>query len=204
MRSGRLIGNPLRLPKWARDAAIQTLPCFRDDVGQAGGNPLFEGADQVCAFFFKHTRDDSDALWFQQGISAPLMRWIRVTCAVNHAHQSRLDERGGAGRCAALSAAGLQSDVNRRAFQTSGKLLSGLLQRLDFGMGSPGPAMVSRPDQLTILHDDRSDRRIRASQADAAPGFLNRHAHPPEIGWVVSRLSNRHEEAALEEEEIRS
>src|SRR4051794_37938597 len=67
-----------------------------------------------------------------------------------------------AGRCVAMRATGLQSDVERCALDGIATLLR-VANGLDFRVRLAGPAVPTAADDSTVFDQDRSNHRIRRS-----------------------------------------
>src|SRR5436309_1892787 len=96
--------------------------------------------------------------------------------ANNHFFDSSGDDCLGAGRCAALCATGLQSDVESCAFGGLASLLR-VPNDLDFRMRLAGATVPASADELTVFDQDRSNHRIRRSGAVTAAGQAQGLAH---------------------------
>src|SRR6266478_7318652 len=96
--------------------------------------------------------------------------------ANHHFFDSSGDNRLGAGRCAALRTTGLQSDVERCAFDALLSLLR-IPNGLDFRVGLAGASVPTAADDPAAFDQDRSYHRIRRSDAVTAAGQAQGQAH---------------------------
>lgn len=66
----------------------------------------------------------------------------------------------------------------------------GIFDRLDLGMRAACPGMEALTDDAILGHDDSTNRRIRAGEADAAFGLVDGLVHPAGVG--VDSVGERH------------
>lgn len=184
MGSGGFVGDPLRFARRASDASVEALSGFGDDVGEAGGDPFAEGADEFAAFFEHDAASDLDAVAQEDFFGASLVQGVGVAGAEDDAGESGLDQGVGARGGAAVGAAGFEGDVDGGAPEEFGESGAGVFDGFDFGVGSAGEAMVSCTDEFAVFDDDGADGGVRSGEADALASLTDGHAHPVGINGV--------------------
>src|SRR6516165_8007906 len=98
----------------------------------------------------------------------------------NYLFDSRIDDRACARRGPAISAARLQSHIERRAFDLGAGFVR-ISNRLDFRVRFPGAAMPSAADNLSLLHQHRPDHWIRRGLSVTPPRQVQRQLHETEM-----------------------
>ena len=184
MGSGGFVGDPLRFAGRASDASVKALSGFGDDVGEAGGDPFAEGADELAAFFEHDAAGDLDALAQEEFFGAALVQGVGVAGAEDDAGEAGLDQGVGARGGSAVGAAGFEGDVDGGAPEEFGESGAGVFDGFDFGVGSACEAMVSGTDELAVFDDDGADRGVGSGKADALASLTDGHAHPVGINGV--------------------
>ncbi len=195
MDAGGIAGEPLAFTCGTSDSAVEALPGLGDDIGQAGGDPLREVADQITALFEERAGLYPDA-GEHKNVPRPLvMRGIGIIGSIDHAADTSSLDGLGAGTGATMGAAGLQGDVDGGTGQQLGEIGLRILDGLHLGMRAASFGMISLTYHTVLSHDDSSDGRIRAGEADATFGLVDSHVHPAGVG--VDSVRESHWERAF-------
>src|SRR4029077_3761585 len=118
--------------------------------------------------------DALDTRGAELGEAAARDERIGIADRCDHAHDTSLNDRGGAGRCPSLMRARLERHIERGAARAG----AGCPQGLDLGVGPAGAGVESFADDVTAGRDDhRADQRVRRGQPAAALGQLERPPH---------------------------
>ena len=103
---------------------------------------------------------------------------IGVLHAGDHSANSSGDQRARARRRAALMAARLERDIERRPLG----LGAGLFERVDFGMVAAGKVVIAGADDLAAAHEHGADHRIGAG---SSRGFARQTTGQAQIAPVL-------------------
>ena len=109
--------------------------------------------------------------------AAAFRRGIRILHRSNDALDARGDDRFGAWTGAAGVIARFERDVERRAL----RFCSGGFERDDFRVIALLVLMKSLTDDFAVAHNDATDRRIRAGEADAFAREVERVVHEANV-----------------------
>ena len=178
-----IAGEPLTLAFRPRDAAIEALTGLRDDVRNAGGDPLGKGANDRLALRFERAAFHADAGEHELISRALVMLRVRIIRSVNDAADAGVLDRIRARRSAAVGAAGLERDVKGGLREELRRILLCIADGFDLGMRCAGLRVPAAADDALLRDDDGSDRRIRTGEADAALGFIECLVHPAGV-WI--------------------
>ena len=177
-------GNPFTFTAGHRRAAIQTHSQLDPHPGQTQLHTLDKARIQLTRLLFQQTASHLDtriaqalqAITGNQGIGV-------LHSGYNAAHASR-DQGIGAGRGLANMTTGFKGHVSGGA----ARLLTGLSQRVNFGMAFASLHVPALTHNLFTLHQHAADARIWFSGIESTGSQRQRAAHP----LSISRIPLRH------------
>ncbi|MNV10770.1 hypothetical protein D3C71_1013100 [compost metagenome] len=149
-------GDPLALAAFHRGAAVQAHGQLDSHERQTVFHAFQKTLIELARLAFQHAAFGDDAGLFQALQSATGDFRIRVLHRRDHPRHTGIDQRIGAGRCAAMVAARLKRHIS----SGTASLIARRAQGVDFGMRFTGALMPAFADNLPIAHDHAADPRV--------------------------------------------
>ena len=187
--AGRFTGDPLARAVGQCRAAIQAHGEFDAHPGQSLFHALHEPDVEFSSLVLHEPRLNGDASPQQRVSALPAHARVGVLNGKHDARDTRFDQGIGAGRCAAMMAAGLEGDIRRCAGD-------GLLRRAkchNFGMRLARALVATFANDAIALGDNTSNPRIGMGciQASLGESQCPRHCEAVEFSEHTSPASDR-------------
>src|SRR5690606_38510576 len=144
--------DPLAFAAGHGGAAIQTVRQFQPYPGHAGTHALHKTTVEFLRLRFQTGGNYVNSGIAQQLITPAGHQWVGVSAGADHTRDTGVNQAFGAGRGAAMVAAGFQSNVGGGATG----LFSGHAQGVHFGVGFTGFLMPAFTDDLALLADNNA------------------------------------------------
>lgn len=150
----------------AGEFAVEGKGGFADDPGFSGGDPVVERTVEGGGFPGEDAGGDGDAFFSEEAVGPAGVGGVGVGGADDDAGDAGREDGVGAGRGAAVCAAGFEGDVEGGAFRGM-SVAGGVAEGGDFGVGSPGASVPALADDFSAFDEQGADAGIgiRASEA---------------------------------------
>ena len=147
-----------------RGPAVDADAELEPHIGAAGPHALQEAAVQGLGLVREEPGVGLDSRLAEHRDALPRDLGVRIDHRGDNAGDTGLNEGLGAGRSPSVVGAWLEGYIGGGAL----RLLPGLTERVNLGMGLTGLPVIALSDDLAVLHDDRADRRVGRHRVKAA------------------------------------